>query len=111
MKTIHSIGRRKASVARIYVTKGKGNFIINGKDFKEYLPLIKLLKDRSKEKHLGTLIMVSSFKNENLIRVNNNTTIEDKNKRRLLDEFLKIKNSNHNFNFTDLDEIFKNVPV
>ena len=39
METIHSIGRRKASVARIYVTKGKGNFIINGKDFKEYFPL------------------------------------------------------------------------
>ena len=39
METIHSIGRRKASVARIYVTKGKGNFVINGKDFKEYFPL------------------------------------------------------------------------
>ena len=39
METIHSTGRRKASVARIYVTKGKGNFIINGKDFKEYFPL------------------------------------------------------------------------
>ena len=39
MKIIHSIGRRKASVARIYVTKGKGNFVINGKDFKEYFPL------------------------------------------------------------------------
>ena len=39
MDTIHSIGRRKASVARIYVTEGKGNFVINGKDFKEYFPL------------------------------------------------------------------------
>ena len=39
MKTIHSIGRRKASVARIYVTEGKGNFVIYGKDFKEYFPL------------------------------------------------------------------------
>ena len=39
METIHSIGRRKASVARIYVTKGKGNLVINGKDFKEYFPL------------------------------------------------------------------------
>ena len=39
METIHSIGRRKASVARIYVTEGKGNFVINGKDFKEYFPL------------------------------------------------------------------------
>ena len=39
MKIIHSIGRRKASVARIYVTKGKGNILVNGKDFKEYFPL------------------------------------------------------------------------
>ena len=39
METIHSIGRRKASVARIYVTKGKGNILVNGKDFKEYFPL------------------------------------------------------------------------
>ena len=39
METIHSIGRRKASVARIYVTEGKGNLVINGKDFKEYFPL------------------------------------------------------------------------
>ena len=39
METIHTIGRRKASVARIYITKGKGNFVINGKDFKEYFPL------------------------------------------------------------------------
>ena len=39
METIHSTGRRKASVARIYVTKGKGNILVNGKDFKEYFPL------------------------------------------------------------------------
>ena len=39
METIHSIGRRKASVARIYVTKGKGNILVNRKDFKEYFPL------------------------------------------------------------------------
>ena len=39
METVHTIGRRKASVARIYVTKGKGNFIINGKDYKEYFPI------------------------------------------------------------------------
>ena len=39
METVHTIGRRKASVARIYVTKGKGNIVVNGKDFKEYFPL------------------------------------------------------------------------
>ena len=39
METVHTIGRRKASVARIYVTKGKGNIVVNGKDYKEYFPL------------------------------------------------------------------------
>ena len=39
METVHTIGRRKASVARIYVTKGKGNIVVNGKDYKEYFPI------------------------------------------------------------------------
>ena len=39
MDKIHTIGRRKASVARIYMSKGKGNIIVNGKDYKEYFPV------------------------------------------------------------------------
>ena len=39
METIHKIGRRKASVARIYMSKGKGKITVNGKDFKEYFPV------------------------------------------------------------------------
>ena len=39
MDTIHTIGRRKASVARIYMSEGKGNITVNGKDFKEYFPV------------------------------------------------------------------------
>ena len=39
MDKIHTIGRRKASVARIYMAKGKGNIVINGKDMKEYFPV------------------------------------------------------------------------
>ena len=39
MDTIHAIGRRKASVARIYMSKGKGNITVNGKDVKEYFPV------------------------------------------------------------------------
>lgn len=35
---IHKIGRRKTSVARIYLKKGKGNIIINSKDWKSYFP-------------------------------------------------------------------------
>ena len=39
MDKIHTIGRRKASVARIYLEKGKGKMTVNGKDFKEYFPV------------------------------------------------------------------------
>ena len=39
MDIIHTIGRRKSSVARIYMSKGKGNITVNGKDFKEYFPV------------------------------------------------------------------------
>ena len=31
-------GRRKSSVARVRIKDGKGNVVINGKDFKEYFP-------------------------------------------------------------------------
>jgi small subunit ribosomal protein S9 len=33
---IHTIGRRKTSVARIYLTKGKGKITINDRDYNEY---------------------------------------------------------------------------
>tara|TARA_B110000003_G_C16593730_1_gene512843 strand:- start:366 stop:752 length:387 start_codon:yes stop_codon:yes gene_type:complete len=39
METIHTIGRRKASVARIYMSKGKGKITVNGTDFKTYFPV------------------------------------------------------------------------
>ncbi|MAZ58314.1 MAG: 30S ribosomal protein S9 [Flavobacteriales bacterium] len=38
MDTIHAIGRRKHSVARVYVKSGKGNITINNKDYKDYFP-------------------------------------------------------------------------
>ena len=38
MEVINTIGRRKASVARVYMSQGSGKYIINGKDFKEYFP-------------------------------------------------------------------------
>lgn len=37
---INAIGRRKASIARVYLTKGEGNISVNGKDFKNYFPQI-----------------------------------------------------------------------
>ena len=36
MDIIHKIGRRKTAVARIYVSEGKGNIVVNKKDFKDY---------------------------------------------------------------------------
>ncbi len=39
METINSIGRRKASVARVYLSNGSGNITINGKDLKDYFPM------------------------------------------------------------------------
>lgn len=34
-----TVGRRKASVARVFITKGSGKVTINGKDYKEYFSL------------------------------------------------------------------------
>ena len=42
MDVINTIGRRKKSIARIYLSKGKGNVTVNGKDYKEYFPTISL---------------------------------------------------------------------
>ena len=36
METIHKIGRRKTAVARVYLTKGKGNITINNREFAHY---------------------------------------------------------------------------
>lgn len=37
---INAIGRRKASVARVYLTKGDGTISVNGKDYKDYFPQV-----------------------------------------------------------------------
>jgi small subunit ribosomal protein S9 len=36
MDTIHKIGRRKTSVARVYLSEGKGNITVNDKKYDEY---------------------------------------------------------------------------
>ena len=38
MAVIHAIGRRKTSVARVYVQEGKGNIVINNKALSDYFP-------------------------------------------------------------------------
>lgn len=36
MEVINALGRRKSSVARAYLKKGKGSITINNRDYKEY---------------------------------------------------------------------------
>ena len=36
MEVINALGRRKAAVARVYLSDGKGKITVNGKDYKEY---------------------------------------------------------------------------
>ena len=38
MEVINAIGRRKAAVARIYMSDGKGQITINDRDYKTYFP-------------------------------------------------------------------------
>ena len=38
MEVINTIGRRKAAIARVYMSEGKGQIIVNGRDFKDYFP-------------------------------------------------------------------------
>ncbi|TLX73037.1 30S ribosomal protein S9 [Labilibacter sediminis] len=38
MEVINAIGRRKAAVARIYLSEGKGQITINKRDLKEFFP-------------------------------------------------------------------------
>jgi small subunit ribosomal protein S9 len=38
MEVINTIGRRKAAIARVYVSEGKGQIIVNKRDFKDYFP-------------------------------------------------------------------------
>jgi len=38
MEVLNTIGRRKTSVARIYLKEGDGKITVNGKDYKVYFP-------------------------------------------------------------------------
>lgn len=41
-KQKNAVGRRKAAVIRVFLSKGDGNITINGKDYKTYFPLVYL---------------------------------------------------------------------
>jgi len=38
MEVINTIGRRKAAIARVYLSEGKGQITVNNRDFKDYFP-------------------------------------------------------------------------
>jgi len=38
MQVYNAIGRRKAAIARVYLSEGQGNIVINGKKLEEYFP-------------------------------------------------------------------------
>ncbi len=39
MEVINALGRRKTAIARVYLQKGKGNIVVNDKDYKQYFAL------------------------------------------------------------------------
>ena len=41
--TYIGVGRRKSSIARVFMTNGSGDITVNGKDLKDYLPLDTLI--------------------------------------------------------------------
>ena len=38
MEVVNALGRRKSSIARVFVSEGTGNITINNRDLKEYFP-------------------------------------------------------------------------
>ena len=61
MEMINAIGRRKASIARVYLTKGEGNITVNGKDYKAFFPQTHIqsnITDPFKTCHWRTLVFV-----------------------------------------------------
>jgi len=39
MEVVNALGRRKTSVARVYLSKGKGTVTVNKRDYKEFFPV------------------------------------------------------------------------
>ena len=39
MEIINTIGRRKTAIARVYLSEGKGNIVINKRELAEYFPV------------------------------------------------------------------------
>lgn len=44
-KKYYGTGRRKSSIARVYLTAGKGKIVVNGRDVNEYMPYATLVQN------------------------------------------------------------------
>jgi len=58
-KQKNAVGRRKEAVARVYLSKGTGNIIVNKREYKEYFPIMYL--QNQVELPLKTLDLQTSF--------------------------------------------------
>ena len=58
-KQKNAVGRRKKAVARVYLNKGAGAIMVNGRDYKAYFPIIYL--QNQVELPLKTLDMMGTF--------------------------------------------------
>ena len=47
VKKFYGTGRRKSSIARVYIKPGKGKIVVNGQDVKSYMPYATLVMDLS----------------------------------------------------------------
>ena len=61
MEVVNTIGRRKSSVARIFIQKGKGNITVNKKDYKTYFPSSLLQSSRKKNGSISRKNLILRF--------------------------------------------------
>jgi small subunit ribosomal protein S9 len=64
MEQIKTSGRRKTSVARAFVTKGKGDITINGRDYKEYFATTTL------QYYVQQSLLAANLRNEYDVKIN-----------------------------------------
>ncbi|HEX7413987.1 MAG TPA: 30S ribosomal protein S9 [Bacteroidia bacterium] len=64
MEQIKTSGRRKTSVARAFVTKGKGDIIINGRDYKEYFSTTTL------QYYVQQSLLAANLRNDYDVKIN-----------------------------------------
>src|ERR1700755_3228960 len=58
-KQKNAVGRRKAAVTRVFLTKGEGKVTVNDKDYKTYFPLVYL--QNQVERPLKTVDSVGKY--------------------------------------------------